>query len=121
MTGLNWVLPKLDEDTMQRLRSDVRGVLDRFPQTVYERNKNRPPHDPFIDDWGSGQKEIEPGIWYPGIHPMAEATSIEDINAYPWPDMNDPSRVAHVGELPKIWQKTNQYAIMATPWLLIPL
>jgi uroporphyrinogen decarboxylase len=110
----------LDEATLQRLRSDVRGVLDRYPQQIYECNKNRPPHDPFIDDWGGGQKEIEPGIWYPGIHPMADATSIEDINSYPWPDMNDPTRVAHVGDLSNTLANNNQYAIMATPWLLFP-
>jgi uroporphyrinogen decarboxylase len=111
---------EVDADTMLRLRSDVRGVLDRYPQYIYERNKNRPLHDPFIDDWGSGQKEIEPGVWYPGIHPMAEATTIEAINAYAWPDMSDPTRVAHVGELAKELAKANQYAIMATPWLLFP-
>ena len=35
---------EIDEDTMQRLRSDVRGVLDRFPQAIYNRNKYRQPH-----------------------------------------------------------------------------
>ncbi|MBN2678404.1 MAG: hypothetical protein JXR32_10140 [Anaerolineaceae bacterium] len=110
----------IDEITLKRLRSDARGVLDRFPQTVYDRNRNRPPHDPFIDDWGSGQKEIEPGVWYPGIHPMAKATSIEEINSYPWPDMDDPTRVSHVQETAQILAKGNEYAIMATPWLLFP-
>jgi uroporphyrinogen decarboxylase len=111
---------EVDELCMQRLRSDVRGVLDRYPQNIYDRNKNRPPHDPFIDDWGCGQKEIEPGIWYPGVHPMAESTSIADITNYPWPDMNDPSRVAHVADISKALAAANQYAIMATPWLLFP-
>ena len=51
---------------------------------------------------------------------MAEATTIEAINAYAWPDMSDPSRVAQVGELAKELAIVNQYAIMATPWLLFP-
>jgi uroporphyrinogen decarboxylase len=110
----------VDEVTLQRLRSDVRGVLDCFPTAIYERNKSRPQHDPFIDDWGSGQSEIEPGVWYPGIHPMADATSIEEIYDYPWPDMDDPSRVAHVKETARALAQNNQYAIMATPWLLFP-
>ena len=72
---LGTVLP--DEMIMQRLHSDVRGVLDRFPQVVYERNRKRPSHDPFIDDWGGGQTEIEPGVWYPGLHPIPDAVSMD--------------------------------------------
>jgi len=110
-----------DEESMRRLRSDVRPVLDRFPKAVEERLHNRPPHTPFIDDWGSGQKEIEPGVWYPGIHPLAEAATPEDLENYlNWPDMDDPYRVAHVAEQAARLAAENQYAIMATPWLLFP-
>lgn len=112
---------KIDEDTMRRLRSDVRGVLDRFPRDVQERNRSREPHSPCIDDWGMGQIEIEPGVWYPGYHPLADATTIEELENYlGWPDMDDPFRTAHVaGEAEKLAGE-NQYAIMATPWLMFP-
>lgn len=113
---------KIDEQTMKRLHSDVRGVLDRFPQQVQERNKNREPGSPCIDDWGIGQIEIEPGVWFPGHHPLSDATSIEELEAYTgWPQMDDPYRVAHVGEQAAKLAKDNQYAIMATPWLMFPL
>ncbi len=72
-----------DEETMIRLRSDVRGVLDREPASVLERNRNREPHTPFIDSWGSGQREIQAGVWFPGVHPLADTTSIDDIERYP--------------------------------------
>jgi len=110
-----------DEATMVRLHSDVRAVLDRMPEAVMRRNKSRSPHDNFIDDWGSGQKEIEDGVWYPGIHPLAEATTMEEVDAYTnWPDMDDPYRVALVKEQARKLAADNQYAIMATPWLLFP-
>jgi uroporphyrinogen decarboxylase len=110
-----------DEATMQRLHSDVRGVHDRLPQAVLHRNKTRPPHSNFIDDWGSGQMEIEEGVWYPGVHPLAEATTIEEVDAYTnWPDMDDPFRVAHVKAQAQQLAADNRYAIMATPWLLFP-
>ena len=112
---------KIDEQTMQRLHSDVRGVLDRFPYEVKERNKNREPGSPCIDDWGGGQIEIEPGVWFPGYHPLANATTIEELENYTgWPDMDDPYRVAHVGEEAAKLASENQYAIMATPWLMFP-
>jgi len=111
---------KIDEATMLRLHSDVRGVLDRFPEKIYKRNQARGPHEPCIDSWGTGQIEIEPGIWYPGIHPMAEDTTIDAIENYPWPDMDDPYRVAHVKEQTTKLAEENRYAIMGTPWLLFP-
>jgi len=110
-----------DEATLLRLRSDVRGVLDRLPQAVYQQNQERPAHSPFIDDWGIGQVEYEPDVWFPSIHPMVAATTLEDIAAYPWPDMNDPYRVAHVRQQARHLAQDNQFAILATPWLLFPL
>jgi uroporphyrinogen decarboxylase len=112
----------MDEDTLVRLHGDARGVLDRFPEEVYRRNRSRPAHAPFIDDWGSGQMEIEPGVWFPGVHPLAKATTAAEIQEYPnWPDMEDPSRVAHVAGQVRRLDEENQYAIIGTPWLLFPL
>jgi len=111
----------LDEAGLERLHGDARGVLDRFPAGICERNSRRPPHSPFIDDWGSGSIEIAPGNWSPGVHPMAEATALEEIERYPWPDMDDPTRVAHVRERARALAKESRYAIIGTPWLLFPL
>jgi uroporphyrinogen decarboxylase len=115
---LGTVIP--DEAVLQRLHSDARGVLDSFPAATLARNKARPPHDPFIDDWGSGQREIEPGNWFPGVHPMRGATTIEEIEAYPWPDMDDPTRVAHVRAAARKLKEQGEYAIIGAPWLLFP-
>ncbi len=111
----------IDEATMRRLRSDVRGVLDLEPETVRERNRTRDPHSDYIDSWGTGQSEIKPGEWFPNVHPMQSANSLDDIDSYPgWPDMLDPSRIAHVREQARRLADENQYAILATPWLLFP-
>jgi uroporphyrinogen decarboxylase len=110
-----------DEAVLERLHGDARSVLDRFPSHVYERARSRPPHTPFLDDWGSGSIEIAPDNWYPGVHPLAEATTLEEIERYPWPDMDDPSRVAHVRQQARRLAEENRYAILATPWLLFPL
>jgi uroporphyrinogen decarboxylase len=109
-----------EEKVMLRLHSDVRGVLDRFPKEVYERNRARPPHAPFIDDWGGGQTEIEPGVWFPGYHPISEATTQDVLEKYPWPDMDDPYRVQLVKAQAKKLVDENQYGLMASPWLVFP-
>lgn len=108
------------EAVLERLGADTRPLLDLHPAWVRDRARARPPHSDFIDDWGTGAKEIEPGSWYPGIHPLAEATSIGDIDAHPWPDMDDPSRVAHVRAQAESLAADGRYAILGTPWLLFP-
>jgi len=111
----------IDEQTMLRLHSDVRGVLDLEPEAVRKRNREREPHSDYIDSWGSGQTEIYEGEWYPGIHPLPDAQTAEDLESYQgWPDMSDPSRIAHVRESARRLAQENQYAILATPWLLFP-
>ncbi len=110
-----------DEATLRRLGSDVRPVHDRLPEAVYRYNANRPPHSDYIDDWGSGSKEIEEGKWYPGVHPLREAQAIEALEQYPWPDMDDPYRVALVAEQARRLRQAGEYAILATPWLMFPL
>ncbi len=111
----------IDEKTMRRLHSDVRGVLDLEPARVLDRNRDRPPHDDYIDSWGSGASEIKPGQWFPMVHPLAGATTIDEIEAHGWPDMEDPTRVAHVADQARTLAGENRYAIVATPWLLFPL
>jgi len=111
----------IDEETMQWLHSDVRGVLDLEPESVRQRNRGREPHSDCIDSWGSGQIEIAPGDWFPGVHPLKDARTWEELESYPgWPDMSDPSRIAHVSKAAKRLAEENQYAILATPWLLFP-
>lgn len=110
----------LDEATLERLHSDVRGVVDRFPEAVKARMDARPAHAPCIDDWGGGQVEVDDGTWYPGFHPMADAETLDDIERYPWPDMDDPYRVALVHDEAARLALENRYGILATPWLLFP-
>lgn len=112
---------RIDEATMQRLHSDVRGVRDLEPAHILRANRARPPHSDYIDSWGSGAMEIAPGEWFPGVHPLLNATTVKEVEEYDgWPDMTDPSRVAHVAELARSLAAQNQYAILATPWLLFP-
>ncbi len=111
-----------DEEVLCRLGSDGRGVHDRFPRATCEYNRSRPPHSPYVDDWGVGQPEITPGNFYPGIYPLAEARTLQDIQVYPnWPDMDDPDRIQDVAYRAGQLAAENQYAILGSPWLLFPL
>lgn len=111
----------LDEATLRRLHVDVRGILDREPADVLERNRIRPAHSDYVNSWGSGAVEIAPGDWFPMIEPLGEATTIDAIERYPWPDMDDPTRVAHLGAEARRLAADGEFAVMVTPWLLFPL
>ncbi|MBI4759970.1 MAG: uroporphyrinogen decarboxylase family protein [Chloroflexota bacterium] len=111
----------VDEVVLERLHSDVRGVHDREPASVRERNRTREPGSPYFNSWGVGSVEGDPGMWFPAIHPLAETHSIADLETYPWPDMNDPTRFARVRADVQRLAAENQYAILATPWLAFPL
>ena len=52
---------KIDEVILERLHSDVRGVLDREPAAVREKNMNREPGSPYFNSWGVGSVEGDPG------------------------------------------------------------
>jgi uroporphyrinogen decarboxylase len=112
---------EIDEETMRRLHSDVRGVLDLEPEEIRKRNRERNPHTDYVDSWGSGQTETSTGDWFPGVHPLPEARTVEDLDAYQsWPDMSDPTRIAHIRASSERLAEENQFAILATPWLLFP-
>ncbi len=109
------------EEVLVKLNCDVRGVWDRFPKAVIDRNNSRPAHADYIDDWGSGAKEVAPGDWFPGVHPLSDATTVQEIEDYQgWPDMDDPYRVAHVRQAASLIKNQSDCAIMATPWLMFP-
>ena len=112
---------EIDEETMCRLHSDVRAVLDLEPEEVRMRNRERDPHSDCIDSWGSGQTEISEDDWFPSVHPLPDARTKDDLDSYKgWPDMGDPTRIAHVRDRARQLAEENQYAILATPWLLFP-
>jgi uroporphyrinogen decarboxylase len=111
---------RVDEETLLRLHGDARGVLDRFPKEVTERNQKLAPHAPFIDDWGGGQTEIEPGVWFPGSHPLANATTLDELERYPSGGHGRSLPVAQAALDAKRLAEENEYAILATPWLMFP-
>jgi len=111
----------IDEATMRRLHGDVRGVLDLEPATVLERNRTREPHSDYVNSWGSGAVEIAPGEWFPMVEPLADAMTIDELERFPWPDMDDPTRIDHMRAEAARLAADGEFAIMATPWLLFPL
>ena len=62
------------------------GVLDLEPLTIRQRNEARGPKDAYINSWGTSQFQLLDGDWTFGPPPLKEATTIEEIEAFDWPD-----------------------------------
>jgi uroporphyrinogen decarboxylase len=104
---------RTDEVVMQRLGSDCRPLGIRAPV-----NWKPAPSEPgtFVDIWGITwrQAHYADGCYYWELarNPLAGAT-IEDIEAYPWPDPLDPGFTANLAEDAKALYEETDFAIVA--------
>ncbi|MBC7231960.1 MAG: hypothetical protein H5T68_01785 [Chloroflexi bacterium] len=102
---------RLDEETMRRLDSDLRPVIVKPPK-----NWTPPPSEPgaFIDEFGIKWRQVTYSrghYWELASHPLAHAT-ISDLDAYPWPDVDDPGRYAGLAEEVRDLFQNTPYALV---------
>lgn len=110
---------RIDETVLKKLGSDARGVWDRKPHYVEERNIKRESNEPYVDDFHVGHVKTDQEEVFPQIHPLQEST-LEALEKFPWPNMGDPTRFTGVRERAAQLAKDNEYAVFASPWLLFP-
>jgi uroporphyrinogen decarboxylase len=110
---------RVDEVVLKLLGSDGRGIWDCKPADIDLRNEIHPQGDAYRDDFGVGQILTAPDEWYPGIHPLEEA-SLDTLEDFPWPDMDDPTRLEGVRQQVEELDHADEYALFAAPWLISP-
>lgn len=86
----------IDDDVRQKLACDVRNVAPRSSAT-FQIDINRtdmPGYDFFHDEWGIGWRMPQDGGFFYDMfdHPLANATTIDEIRNFPWPNPTDPAR-----------------------------
>ena len=89
-------LVRVDEDLAERLGADVWPVLPGTPSTFAYRFRDEGQYEAYTDEWGIGwRKPVEGGFYYDMYHhPLAKATSLDEMKAYPFPDPLDDGRFA---------------------------
>jgi uroporphyrinogen decarboxylase len=92
----------VDEDVRQKLGSDIRNVAPRSSATfqIDVNTTDLPGYDFFHDEWGIGWRKPQDGGFFYDMfdHPLATATSIEDIKNHSWPNPTDPARFEGLAE-----------------------
>jgi uroporphyrinogen decarboxylase len=105
------------DDVMERLRVDTRGL---FPLTshnwnVYEQLEDGGSNWVYHDEWGMTQHfPKEDGNWF-GIvaHPLADAPpEPASVDTHPWPDADDPRRVAGLREKAEVFRAAGKCVMM---------
>ncbi len=114
---------KVDEEILQALDIDTRGVFVRGP----DRSRDATLLDGrWCDEWGVIRKRPSNGYYYDlDISPLAGDSTVKDLESYPWPDPDDPGRYrglreeamklregvdcAVVGHAPGGWIHISQY------------
>jgi len=95
----------VDDDVREKLGVDVRNVAPRSSAThkIVVNETDMPGYNFFHDEWQIGWRMPEDNGFYYDMfdHPLAKASSIEDIKNFPWPDPVDPARFEGLQEQAK--------------------
>ncbi len=101
-----------DDEILQKFEIDTRYIRIKSPNNW---KLELLPDNSYIDEWGTKFKKPKSSLYYDPVppYPLAEATSVKEIERYPWPDPHDPGRVEGLEEEARNLYKNTDYAIIA--------
>ena len=100
VTDLIQQLARIDDDVLERVGADVRGVEPRPPSTWRRVIEDKDDHRSFRDEWGVvWSMPRDGGLYYDTTRaPLAGVISEADVRSFSWPDPADPARFDGMGE-----------------------
>jgi uroporphyrinogen decarboxylase len=102
---------KMDEAVLTQLPVDTRFIFARPPTRSRTRWLDA---RTFVDDWGVTYRRPEHWPQWDAIaHPLAEAT-IDDLEKYDWPDVEDEGRYAGLRDQAQDLHENTDYAVTAS-------
>jgi uroporphyrinogen decarboxylase len=107
----------VDEDVAERLRTDVRPVLPGAASTFEYIFRDEGGYEAYSDEWGIGwRKPVDGGFYYDMYHhPLANANSLDELEAYPFPDPLDSGRFAPLREQAEAARAEGKAVALAGP------
>ncbi len=93
-------LAVVDDDIAERLQTDVRPVIPGLSSKFRYAFRDKGAYEAFTDEWGIGWRKPKDGGFYYDMyyHPLADADSLDELRAYPFPDPLDDQRFATLRE-----------------------
>jgi len=103
----------VDEDALQRLGVDVRGVLTGSDSHWRLQIQEDDYSTFFADQWGVvWRKPKQTGLYYDMTYHPLRGNDPADIDRHPWPDPTDPARWNATLAALKALHEAGQYAVM---------
>ena len=89
---------RVDEDLAERLQTDVRPVIPGTAAGFHYVMRDEGAYEGYTDEWGIGwRKPKEGGLYYDMYrNPLANANSLEDMRAHPFPNPLDDGRFVNL-------------------------
>jgi uroporphyrinogen decarboxylase len=107
----------VDEDLAELLKTDVQPVLPGTASAFQYRFRREGAYEAYADEWGIGwRKPLDGGFYYDMYyHPLAEAESLDDLRAFPFPDPLDDGRYAPLRAQAEAARAAGKAVVLAGP------
>jgi uroporphyrinogen decarboxylase len=112
-------LALLDDDVIERLGVDVRGLFPLNSHNWNVREKDAGAYWVYHDEWGITHRRPRPeGLYYSIVQvPLGDpGLSVQDIKNHPWPNMADPQRIAGLRELAERYRAAGYGIVLKDPF-----
>lgn len=108
-------LAAIDVDVDGQLQPDCGRVAPGAPSSYERIFREEGAYIVFTDEWGiDWAMPKQGGFFYDMVrHPLTEASSIEDLRSYRWPDPVDPGRFAGLGERARALRRAGKAVVLA--------
>ncbi len=92
-------LARVDDDMLERLEVDTRGVLTGNPFGWKLQLEETPEYEQYTDVWGITWRKPKPhGLYYDMVKHPLKGARFEDVKRYRWPDPKDQHRLEGMKE-----------------------
>lgn len=91
-------LVRVNEDLAERLCTDVRPVIPGPAARFHYSMRDEGAYEAYTDEWGIGWRKPKDGGFYYDMyrHPLANASSLDELRNHPFPDPLDDGRFVNL-------------------------
>ena len=110
-------LAMVDQDLAERLQTDFLPVVPGTASAFQYIFRDEGAYEAYTDEWGIGwRKPKDGGLYYDMVqHPLANADSLDELKAYPFPDPLDDQRFATLRSQAQAVVSQGKTAVLAGP------